>query len=646
MRVFVGRTELLSLIDRLVEVHATDVDGASKPVLVVEGCGGSGRTAMLNKALDTWQGHTPSVLVRPLERPFEVDNPVRTVLAAVMLGLSVDIPGYAVAFPRVVIAQIVIAEDFDGLGPDEQLTRLRSLLNQYQSRAALIGFVRNLITIAGSLAANIKLPGVDVIAPSMTTSISDAVAGRLTRGRLLGKATWGPKAAWFGHQDLGLRLDPERALIGLSSNAKSTDPAIRRGVDDVLVGALLADLRHSVAKVKHRTSNVLVLIDDGDAPAAASFIGSLLRVRQSIAATGVRLPDPLTLITASSGALVDELAGQVPAPTVWSELPDAAGIATAGQFCARVRISELIETDVRLMAKDVDPYRAESIGSAVYRLTRGHPAATDYLLRRIKQDRELLVDLDGLLRDPGPESDTTVEQYLLRIFGRGLSVHHRVRRELANALVTVSAARNRGEALGLVALLPAGVEHDSPLFKSRSLWSPPAAGGEQKLPELARLLGLRALAARDGQGPDWDRVFRHLADGVAAEDRASRLHYARLLDGRDAIVDELADLLPELPSPHWLALFDDIVATPDPRRRDSDLIDGPDRAHTRHEHIAVLVALVPAFESDIQVTAPEQKSALCSRIAHSYERLAEGAADKSPFLLRANRYRKLADQFQ
>ncbi|KAA8880093.1 hypothetical protein F3087_42575 [Nocardia colli] len=643
--VFVGRTDLLELIDNLITIPATSAAATPKPVLVVEGCGGSGRTAVLNKVLEKWQGHTPSVLVRPLELPFNVTDPVRTVLAAVMLGLSVDIPGYAVAFPRVLIAQIVIAEDFSGLTTQAQLERLTELLDRYQDRAALMGFVRDLIEMAGALAANINVPGVGVIPPGMVNRLAGALVGRLMRGRLLSRFTWRPKAAWFGHQDLGLLFNWEPALIGLSRNARSTDPAIRRDVDDVLVGALLADLRHSVAKVGRRTSNVLVLIDDGDAPAAASFTGSLLRVRESIAAVGTGLTDPLTVVTTSSGVLVDELAGQVPPPAVWTAPLDPARIGTADAPWARVRLPELSERDVRLMAKEVDQYQSERIGESVYRLTRGHPAATDYLLRRIKRERDLLGDLDALLRSPGPEAGTTVEQYLLRIFGRGLSVHKLLRRELATALVTVSAARGKNEALGLVALLPGGVEHDSPFYKSRSLWAPAAPGAEEKLPALARLLGLRALHARtDGQG--WAQVLGRLRDGVAADDQASRLHHARLLDGRGAVVGELAEKLPQLASSQWLRLFDEIVETPDPGRRDSDLIDGPGRPRSLEDHIAVLVALVPAFESDIRISAPEQKSTLCSRIAHSYEQVSDHAPDSAPFLLRATRYRRLANQFQ
>ncbi|PXX64331.1 hypothetical protein DFR70_105516 [Nocardia tenerifensis] len=642
---FVGRTDLLELIDHLVEIPATDAGEAPKPVLVVEGCGGSGRTAVLNKVLAKWQGHTPSVLVRPLERPFDVDNPVRTVLAAVMLGLSVEIPGYAVAFPRLLIAQIVIAEDFSALTPPEQLIRLNELLDQYQDRAALVGFVRDLVNVVGALAANINVPGVGSIPAGVVDRLAGALVGRLMRWTPLNRFTWRAQAAWFGHQDLPMRHNPERMLIALSDNARSTNPATRRDVDDVLIGALLADLRHSVTKVKRRTSNVLVLIDDGDAPAAASFTSSLLRVREAIVATGARLNDPLTLVTASSGVLVDELAGQVSPPQVWSSPLDPARMGASATLWARTRLPDLGESDVRLMAKDVDAYRSEHIGATIYRLTGGHPAATDYLLRRIKQEPELLDDLDELLRSPGPETGTTVEQYLLRIFGRGLSVNKLVRRELATALVTVSAARSKSEAMSLVSLLPAGVEHDSPLFKSRTLWSTDTPGAAEKLPALTRLLGLRALLARiDGQ--DWAQVLGRLRDGVAPDDLASRLHHARLLDGRDAVVGELARCLPEMPPPQWLRLFDEVVETPDPGRRDSDLIEGPDRARSLNEHIAVLVALVPAFESDIRITAPEQKSTLCSRIAHSYEKVSDHASDSAPFLLRANKYRRLANQFQ
>ncbi|WP_280449028.1 hypothetical protein, partial [Nocardia brasiliensis] len=114
---------------------------------------------------------------------------------------------------------------------------------------------------------------------------------------------------------------------------------------------------------------------------------------------------------------------------------------------------------------------------------------------------------------------------------------------------------------------------------------------------------------------------------------------------RGAVVDELTTHLAELSAPEWLTLFDAVVEQPDPDRRDGSLVDSSARARTPGAHIGVLIALVPAFESDIG-TPLELKAELCRRIAHSYEQLAEHVPADGPFLLRANRYRRLADQFE
>lgn len=627
---FVGRTKLLKLIDGLITIPPNE----TKPVLVLEGSGGSGRTAMLDQVLRRWHEHTPAVLVRPLERPYDEDNPARPVHAAVMLGLSAGIPGFRVSFPRVVVALIAIQEDFTPIAPPSQRKHLRSLLNQYENRKALIEFIGSLIDSFGTFAAS-KVPGAAVIAPAVTKNLSAAVVRRLQHGRWLARITWGPAVSWFGHQDLGLVGDAEGRLIELSLMAKSEDPAIRRGVDDVLVSALLADLRHSAAKVGGRASNLVVLIDDGDVGSVVSFIGSLLRARQALAAVGGAVPDPLTVITASSGVLATELAGQVPTPAVWSD-PLVPGVAAPW---VRLRLPDLRSDQVETLAKNVNPIRGTQIGARVFRLTGGHPAATALLLGRIKENLDLATDLDALLRASGPEPGTTVQQYLLRVFVRGLSVHRQLTDGMVEALITVSAARTKREALGLEGLLPAGIETDSPLYTSTSLWV--NDGAEERLPPLVRQLGLRELRVRTNPATGWERVFRALLNTVDAEDRAGKLLYSRLLYGRTAIVGELGELLSQLPAPRWLVMFDEIVSVLDPQRPDRGVIENPDNAHTRNEHLEVLLSAIPELSSGISFVTTEARSPLFSRIAHSYDRLAEFADDRGPFVVRADEYRHL-----
>jgi hypothetical protein len=283
---FVGRSSLLTLVDQLTEVPAQGYSGETRPVLVLEGCGGSGRTALLEQALDTWKDVTPTVLVRPCELDGDEESAVRPVLAAIMLGLSLGAPGYAVAFPRVVLAQIAIAEKTIGLDPEKALEGLRKRLNTYRDRSALVDFVEGLVNVAGVLAENIKVPGVATIAPTVSNRIAEGVVSRLQRSRWMARRTWSKEALeWFGHQGQRRGFDSERALLRLSAQARSKDPDVRRDADDLLVLALLADLRHSLARAIGRPANVLVLLDDGDMTSAMSFTRSLLRVRKALMAT-------------------------------------------------------------------------------------------------------------------------------------------------------------------------------------------------------------------------------------------------------------------------------------------------------------------------------------------------------------------------
>ncbi|WP_158884762.1 hypothetical protein [Amycolatopsis anabasis] len=592
---FVGRSSLLTLLDELVRVPA---GGEARPVLVLRGCGGCGRTALLEKAYETWRDRTPAVLVRPLALG---EGAVRPVMVAMMLGLSQG----AVAFPRFVLAQIAIRENFAGLSHDQARMRLRSALHGLRDRAALLDFLRYLARAAG--------------VPAEPNRLAEGAVARLLRGRRMVRFTWRRAQEWFGHQDQGFRFDPERVLIQLGIQAGSRNPAVRRGVDDLLVTALLADLRSSPA-------NALVLLDDGEVPAAMSVTRSLLRVRRALAAVpGNReqgLPDPLTLVTTGGGADTPDGVLAVPVP----DLP-------AGE--------------VLLLARNhvwPDELGAASIAAAVYRLTRGHPEATAFLLRKLNDEPHLVDDLDAALRSPGPEPGIPVERRLLHPFVRGLSEWKRIDEILLEALITLSAARNPLEAEALAALLPAPVGVDSVLFTSPALWSPPGASARPRLHPLARYLGIRALAVRADARTGWDAVFGCLRARAAAGDRAGRLHHERLLGRRDEVAAELAELLPALPGAEWLSLLDEIVATPDPRERDLERIRGAGQPGNRRGHIAVLLGVLPALADPCRTEWSVRKT-LRAHAEHSLRRLADETGDPKPFILRAKRYDRDPDRF-
>jgi hypothetical protein len=183
----------------------------------------------------------------------------------------------------VLLAYIAITARIDHLDPAAAKAQLRRCTNEYRNRHLLEDLVRDLITAAGSMAAGIPAPGADAIAPAVANSIARAVVARLSVSAWRARLSWSAAALnWFGHQGQGLQLDPEEVRVRLSVQARSDDPELRRDVDDMLVAALLAD----VGPIADRPANVLVLIDDGDLPAAVALAGCGSSSRSSQERTG------------------------------------------------------------------------------------------------------------------------------------------------------------------------------------------------------------------------------------------------------------------------------------------------------------------------------------------------------------------------
>jgi hypothetical protein len=287
-----------------------------------------------------------------------------------------------------------------------------------------------------------------------------------------------------------------------------------------------------------------------------------------------------------------------------------------------------------------DHLAASTVGVAVHRLTHGHPEATDFVLRKLREEPRLVDDPDELLRRDGPEPGAPVYHYLLRPFVRGLNASKHVDDALLEALITVSAARNRLEAQTLTALLPVPIGLDSVLFTSPTLWSPPSTSEDRRLHPLARYLGMRALAARPAHDPaSWHVVIGDLRDN-AGDDLAARLRHTRLLDEREAVAAELATLLPDLPTEEWLALFDAVVAEPDPHERHVEVVGGAGRAGTRDGHVFRLLGVVPAIDHDPCLTRAAVVEKLCAHAGHSLRQLADDAQDPAVLILRAQWYER------
>lgn len=568
---FVGRSFLLGLVDQMVAVRGgpqIDAD-TTRPVLLLEGCGGAGRSSLLREVSTRWSHRTPTARVDPLALPEADGNAPRPLIAAIMLGLSAAVPGFKVSFKRVVLAHIAMSEPVRDADPERAVEVMRERLNTYRDNGALGELVGSLAQVAQGAVQNAPMPGADIVGAAVVEAAEQEVVRRLHRAPWLTRVAWSDALAWFGHQDQQLQHDPVRALVQLSRQAQSTHPAVGEDVDDLLAAALVADLRESLVRVANRPSNALLMIDNGDTPEVIAFIGALIKVRENAAEDA----DPLTVVVTSGGSLAAALRGAaLPQPSLREAQLGDLRLRTphAGRTWLPVALGELSVTDVRHLAKEhlwPADLGSSVVAGMVHRLTAGHPAATALVLEGLQAAPELIDDCDAILRRASPTPDLSIEDCLLDRIVAGLSPRRRVDPQLREGLVTLAAARSRGEAEQLRALLDPRVAADPTLFTSTVLW-PSGAPGDPALAPFVRYLLLRALAARPPEHPaSWCRTFTALLAATEADDLAGRLHHRLALGEVDAVVARLAVLLPEMPGHDWLALLDRVTATADLRPR-------------------------------------------------------------------------------
>lgn len=573
---FVGRVDLISLVKRAVEVGEgpelppETPRGADRPVLVIEGLGGSGRSEFLRFTWKEWAKKTPTVWVNPKFADSVDHTSLRPILVAVMQGLSSPVPGYGqVKFPRVVLAHIAMGSPISQVDPARARAELRERMNRYRDRRNLIGFVGELIKQFGGVLGETQAPGGGkVVGQAIAEQAAQRIVDSLGQAGWLARLGWDDALTWFGHQDMGLPFDPVDSLIQLSRQASIRDPEVQKDVDELLIAALLADLRESLSQVKGRPWNALILMNDGDRPKARSFIAALIRVREMRAlrapAAESPLADPVVVLATSGGVLAPTLRMRS------SEQPDSEAPAPTGsRWWLPIQLGELTEQDIHAMAKD---YRwppalgLSKVVHAVHRVTRGHASATDLLLRELRNATQQANDLDAVQQVNDLDAVLRpAEEQLLNQIVAGVNPNGEVDGPLHDQLVTCSAARNQYEAERLLTWLNEAV-HPA-LMASTTLWAGRDGAGLPVLPPFVRYLGLSALAGRgadDERG--WHTVFTTLRGGADEEDdQAGRLHHRLALGDTGPAVKELTDLLNKREDEHWLALLDQITMTPDLR---------------------------------------------------------------------------------
>ncbi|MEU4225664.1 hypothetical protein AB0F17_15330 [Nonomuraea sp. NPDC026600] len=639
------RSGLVSLIDQFIQVAGGPQVGgdAARPTVILEGVGGSGRSRVLDDTWRRWARKTPIVKVDPLVRGDDADS-MRSVLTAVMLGLTAEAPGYQISFPRGVLAHIAMSGPIEDADPRKSTGIMRQRINDYQDPSLVATLLRRLLSLAGG-SLGLDAAGLDKTIEEMT--------GRLSRSGLRSRLLWREALAWFEHQDQGFRHDPEHALVRLSLQASVRNVGVRENVDSLLMAALLADLRDSFDRAVNHPSRAVVLLDNGDVPSATQFVKTLVKVRNKLARHQVPR-DPLTVITASGGYTLADSVGLYGRAAQWPEsaLPrlSADDLDRTGPWLRVLlegittdAIEHIVEADLTWWPPSLG---TGTITSAVRRLTGGHAEATDLVLARLRDDPDLIDDLGRVLSEHLPDLEQTMDGHLINKITVDLSPRRRFDEHLRGALITLAGARDNDEAQCLTPLLDNTVQGEPILLVSPSLWpvsSPgePRAEGPWAMAPFVRFLLLRELAARpDSHQACWTRVFERLRDHTPDQDICGKLHHELALGNRETVVAELLRLLDKVSGAEWLSCLDRIVATPDLRPPRGGPASARVAAEPRCAAVSQLVAALHQL-ADPLLSDRGLRRGRYIIAAEECRRLSD--VDPLSFLKRAQCYQKLAD---
>jgi hypothetical protein len=582
----------------------------------------------------------------PIREDAQSVTPVRVMLGEMMRRFANEVPGYKVCWSRVPLMLIAIEEPVrdDESGQREMIRRL----NTYQDRDKLAGLLKAFMVVAPSIKG---FPGaVPVDAGQLAEGAAKLLLKRMQWSRWRAQRSWGQALTWFGaNGDDGAPGSAISELVRFSLIAAKPTSSQMMELDSRLMKAFIADLAESAADIDGRPFNFLLLLDNADCPVGRRFLNILIKARQELSPPGAR-PDPLAVIACGgeTGALGLE---QKPPRRLSASRAEGDGITS---ILLRVGLDGLSQQDVGRFMKDY-PWSPRFIEPAshvvehlVYRLTAGHCLATKLVLQALQLDPHQAKDLDKLLGEP--REDGGVSERMLQTIVAGLNTRRVLLKPLRDDLVTISAARHKGEAVLLRDLLTSA--EDERVLLTETLWSHFTADGHLAMVPAVRHLLLRELAARApderGNKPGWNIVFKLLREHAEA-DYAGRLHSTLALGGAISVAAELTGRLQD---PEWLTLLDALVVTFHPRQllrrpgewppddaagRLSGSADPPDPAV-----LSLLTSLQRA--SDPCADDPPGLHSLYLNISRQYSRVADHSPPQWLLMLeRAEYYRSLAE---
>lgn len=549
----VGRDHAVLVLRELMERprRGRDRVSARHPVLVLEGARGSGKSVLLSTVDRRLDQQVPRARL-DLGRSSAAGTP--DMLSALAFQLSRSTPRYgALAFPRLTIGRLVMAETLDHTNRQNAGRQVTALLEQNRRidtlREVLADTAEELTEL---VPGPVKVPGAPILKRAPGWALDRVVAAGPGRRVVLGAYQ-----DWFGHR--GRKL-PHRALdvlVDLNVWARDPDDDEHRPlIRELLWDAFLSDLTDHFRSNRHTRElvlNCVALLDNADTPLGEEFCAGLVQARRDRRDE----PDPLTVVVTSRGGLLAD----VPARDI-TELgpdgPDGPGDQRAERPWARLRLADLTEPDTRrlVLAAGVPAGTAVRLPVLVHRLTAGHPASTRLLVDAALQSPEHGNAMSALLDQPAPGRTDPRTSVAERIVADLLSGFPSERTE---DLVTVSSAANRDHARQLAAELIEDAGSSFPALRS-ALW--PEAGGAG--PAVLRRLLLRRLAARpDGPATSWPSVFAwHRTARAVAGDLPGELYYALAAEDLPFVVDVLERELETADPESWRRLVLAVTAAP------------------------------------------------------------------------------------
>jgi hypothetical protein len=584
------------LTDELVDALVRQRGVPGRPVAVVLGPRGSGKTTVLDEVDRRARGHVPTARLDFERGAWEQPSAVLTELA---FGLSRKTPQFGrIPFPRLWLCALVVTSGLDAHSRPRAIAALNDTLRQDQPGER---WREPTTRVAESLSGTVL--------PAWGASAADVLLSGLnwyTRRRLLTVVRGLP----------GAGSDPRDVLVDLARADTGSDRD-RQAVDQVFFGAFLADLTAAYRSgIRHlgRTADCVVTLDNAHTPEGTRFLTALVAAQTEpaplvVVATSRKWAGPWSKQWRREGS-----PGAKPAPRT----PATAGadLISAGSYYL-----------VRLEPGD-------SAQLPAGRVSGGLPwgrAAVDAVLQRV-DGAPTRGWLRALLDQPTePDGAVALADAALEYLLRDLSSPGLVR-----DLVTASAGRGL-EFVGNAAVLGSDQPDGGDALRREltgNLLTVPGPDGLPVLLPMVRRVLLWKLAARDADDPDsWEAVHgRCRAHHERAGARPEAAYHALAVGDLTPAVGQLAPPF-ETESfrwdvdyaTRWLAKLDLITSAPnrlppdgDPRDQVEELISGVPRSDNYGHTLPRLIASLWVAGDPLGDPLEE----LRSRIRASYTQLA------------------------